>query len=137
MHALCDSSKKLFHERQPRGDLSDRASVGGGDDADGHRLVGVRSFGLDDELVGQAFAVEVPGQLTERLLRRHRQRDDDCPVRQWSACGLAGGMRDLRDLNPAGQIASDGDVVDQCYRKMFDRRCNARSIIGEVDRRGR
>lgn len=126
--------QKSFHERQPRGRLSDRATVVCRRDADSHGLVCPRALVLDDELVGQALLAQSFRDLAESVLRRDRESHHDGAFGERSACRFTCGVGGLCNLNAVRQVRSHDDVVHQRCRSLLD---GGGRSGGDVDRRSR
>lgn len=96
--------KLLLHEGQRTRHLSDRVAIGGGADADGHRLTGERSRILDDEFVRQGGATERFSDATKRGLVGNRERDDD---RRRVTRGFRRRVGCLGDLRTVWEVSPD------------------------------
>ena len=103
----------LPHQRKAGQNLSDRITVGGGTEADGHELASERPVSLDDLVVWDVGVVQELGEGQEMVLVPSVERDGDASWLRARVGTLSGGVDYLRDLRPMGEIGADDDVVDE------------------------
>ncbi len=121
--ALCQLSypRETLPQEGKRREVSPEILLSAGDDADGHRLVRVVTFGLDDDAARDAARAEEVGDGAERVLVGDGEHDGERPLSEVPGARLAARVKQVRGEDAQRKIATHDRVVGEGRGGLFGR----------------